>query len=127
MGFNYEQYKEELSNATGELVSLSSSDPYAYASGTSDDYNYATGTLCEFIIKKDKKAECEKVRDERKTEKRDAKSGNTESDKLLAQAAVLKAGQVDSSQMSPLAITGIIVGSLLAITVMVVVIKKVKK
>ena len=93
-----------------------------------DNYNYATGRLCEFIIKKDKKAECEKARDERKTEKRDAKSGNTESDKLLAQAAVLKAGKVETdTQMSPLAITGIIVGSLLAITIMVVVIKKVKK
>ncbi len=92
-----------------------------------DNYNYATGRFCELVFDKTKKAECEKVRGERKTEKRDAKSGNTESDKLLAQAAVLKAGQVDASQMSPLAITGIIIGSLLAITVMVVVIKKVKK
>lgn len=92
-----------------------------------DNYNYATGRFCELVFNKTKKAECEKVRDERKTEKRDAKSGNTESDKLIAQAALLKAGKVDSSQMSPLAITGIIVGSLLAITVMVVVIKKVRK
>ena len=93
-----------------------------------DNYNYATGRFCELVFDKTKKAECEKVRDERKTEKRDAKSGNTESDKLLAQAAVLKAGKVETdTQMSPLAITGIIVGSLLAITIMVVVIKKVKK
>lgn len=93
-----------------------------------DNYNYATGRLCGWIVNKKKKAECEKVRDTRKTAKRDAKSGNTETDKLLAQATVLKAGQTQpDNQMSPLAITGIIVGSLLAITVMVVVIKKIKK
>ena len=93
-----------------------------------DNYDYATGRLCGWITDKAKKAECEKVRDARKTQKRDAKSGNTESDKLLAQAALLKAGQPQTdTQMSPLAITGIIVGSLLAITVMVVVIKKVRK
>lgn len=93
-----------------------------------DNYNYASGYACGWIVNKSKKAECEKVRDARKTQKSDAKSGNTETDKLIAQAALLKAGQPQTdTQMSPLAITGIIVGSLLAITVMVVVIKKVKK
>ena len=93
-----------------------------------DNYNYATGRFCELVFNKTKKAECEKARDERKTEKRDAKSGNTETDKILAQAALTKASQPEvNTQMSPLAITGIIVGSLLAITVMVVVIKKVRK
>ena len=93
-----------------------------------DNYNYATGRLCGWIINKAKKAECEKARNERVTAKQQAKSGNTESDKILAQAALVKAGQTQpDTQMSPLAITGIIVGSLLAITVMVVVIKKIKK
>lgn len=93
-----------------------------------DNYNYASGYACGWIVNKSKKAECEKVRDARKTQKRDAKSGNTESDKLLAQAALLKAGKPEvNTQMSPLAITGIVVGSLLAITLMVVVIKKIKK
>ncbi len=93
-----------------------------------DSYDYATGRLCGWITNKAKKAECEKVRDSRVSAKQQSKSGNTETDKLLAQAAVLKAGQPQTdTQMSPLAITGIIVGSLLAITVMVVVIKKVRK
>ena len=93
-----------------------------------DNYSYATGRLCGWITDKSKKAECEKVRDARVTSKQQSKSGNTETDKLLAQAALVKAGQPQTdTQMSPLAITGIIIGSLLAITVMVVVIKKVKK
>jgi len=46
-------------------------------------------------------------------------------EKIIAQAVLNKSMQKDE-QMSPLAITGIIVGSLLAITIMVVVIKKVK-
>ena len=92
---------------------------------TEDEYSYAGGYLCELITNKTKKAECEKARDARKTSKRDAKSGNTETDKIIAQAVLNKSMQKDE-QMSPLAITGIIVGSLLAITAMVVVIKKVK-
>jgi hypothetical protein len=89
-----------------------------------DNYNYAGGCGVKHPFNKAKRAECERIH----LEKKNIKSGNTESDKLLAQAAVLKAGQVETNtQMSPLAITGIIVGSLLAITLMVVVIKKVKK
>jgi hypothetical protein len=88
-----------------------------------DNYNYAGGCGVKHPFNATKRAECERLH----LEKKNLKGGNSESDKLLAQAAVIKAGQVDSSQMSPLAITGIIVGSLLAITVMVVVIKKVKK
>lgn len=120
MGFNIVDYKEALTD-----LDVNEASKWNNVDGD-DEYNYAAGRLCEFIIRKDKKAECEKARDERKTEKRDAKSGNTETDKILAQAALLKAGQPQEVGMSPLAITGIIVGSLLAITVMVVVIKKVK-
>lgn len=124
MGFNYAQYKEELSNATGELASISSTDPYAYASGTSDDYNYAGGCGVKHPFNASKRAECERIH----LEKKNIKSGNTETDKILAEATRIKAGKTEpNTQMSPLAITGIIVGSLLAITVMVVVIKKVKK
>lgn len=89
-----------------------------------DNYNYAGGCGVKHPFDAKKRAECEKIH----LEKVNAKSGNTESNKILAQAALAKASQVDTNvQMSPLAITGIIVGSLLAITVMVVVIKKVKK
>ena len=89
-----------------------------------DNYNYAGGCGVKHPFNATKRAECERIH----LEKKNIKSGNTESDKLLAQAAVLKAGQVETNtQMSPLAIGGIIIGSLLAITVMVVVIKKVKK
>jgi hypothetical protein len=88
-----------------------------------DNYNYAGGCGVKHPFNATKRAECEKLH----LEKKNLKGGNSESDKLLAQASVIKAGQVEAPQMSPLAITGIIVGSLLAITVMVVVIKKVKK
>lgn len=89
-----------------------------------DNYNYAGGCQAAHLFDAKKRAECEKAH----LEKVNAKSGNSESDILLAKAALLKAGQPQTdAQMSPLAITGIIVGSLLAITVMVVVIKKVKK
>jgi hypothetical protein len=89
-----------------------------------DNYDYAGGCGVKHPFDAKKRAECEKLH----LEKKNIKSGNTETDKLLAQAALLKAGQAQTdTQMSPLAITGIIVGSLLAITVMVVVIKKVRK
>lgn len=126
MGFNYEQYKEELSNATGELASVSSADPYAYAMGTSDDYNYASGCGALHPFNKAKREACEKAKSEKKQAKLDLKISSAESDKKLAEAALISANKPET-QMSPLAITGIIVGSLLAITVMVIVIKKVKK
>jgi hypothetical protein len=91
-----------------------------------DSYDYASGYMCELIVKKSKREECEKARDARKTLKRDAKSGNTETDKIIAQAVLNKTSQAPDQGMSAMAITGIIVGSLLAITLMVVVIKKVK-
>jgi hypothetical protein len=89
-----------------------------------DNYNYAGGCGVKHPFNKSKRAECEKIH----LEKKNLKGGNSESDKLLAQAALTKASQPETNtQMSPLAITGIIVGSLIAITIMVVVIKKVKK
>ena len=89
-----------------------------------DNYNYAGGCGVKHPFNKAKRAECEKIH----LEKKNIKGGNTEADITLAKAALLKAGQVETNtQMSPLAITGIIVGSLIAITVMVVVIKKVGK
>ena len=89
-----------------------------------DNYNYAGGCGIKHPFNKAKRAECERIH----LQKVNAKSGNTESDIILAKAALAKASQTETNtQMSPLAITGIVVGSLLAITLMVVVIKKVKK
>jgi hypothetical protein len=105
---------KKMSNANGD-------DEYDYADGD-DEYNYAGGCGIKHPFNASKRAECERIH----LEKKNIKSGNTETDKILAQAALLKAGQPQEVGMSPLAITGIIVGSLLAITVMVVVIKKVK-
>jgi hypothetical protein len=138
MGFNYEQYKEELSNATGELASVSSADPYAYATGTMDDYNYTEGTMddynyaggCGWLypFNKERRNDCEQKFEKRRETKLNLKVSDAESNKMLSEAAALKSSKTESNtQMSPLAITGIIVGSLLAITVMVVVIKKVNK
>ena len=125
MGFNIVDYKEALTdldvNEASKWNNVDGKDPYAYAGGD-DEYDYAGGCGIKHPFNASKRAECERIH----LEKKNLKGGNSETDKLLAQAALLKAGQVDKSQMSPLAITGIIVGSLLAITVMVVVIKKVK-
>lgn len=86
---------------------------------TEDEYNYAGGCGVLHPFDKKKREACEKAN-------LTAKTTEKQSDVLLAQAALNKSLQKDE-QMSPLAITGIIVGSLLAITVMVVVIKKVRK
>lgn len=54
-------------------------------------------------------------------------AGDTaQSDLLMAQAVLAKAQQAPEEGLSPMAITGIVVASLMAITVMVVVIKKTK-
>lgn len=121
MGFNIVDYKEALTNLDVNEASkwnnADGKDPYAYAGGD-DEYDYAGGCGVLHPFNDRKRAECEKAH-------LTAKTTETESDILLARATLLKAGQ-QQVQMSPLAITGIIVGSLLAITVMVVVIKKVK-
>lgn len=85
---------------------------------TQDEYSYAGGCGVLHPFDKKKREACEKAN-------LTAKTTEKESDKLLAQAVLNKSLQKDE-QMSPLAITGIIIGSLMAITLMVVVIKKVK-
>lgn len=88
-----------------------------------DSYDYAGGRLSGCGLKhpfdKAKRARCE---DEFSKDK----SSSAETDKMLAQAVLNKSTQAPDTGMSAMAITGIIVGSLLAITLMVVVIKKVK-
>ena len=121
MGFNIVDYKEALTNLDVNEASkwnnADGKDSYAYAEGD-DEYDYAggCGVLHPFSKKRREACEAANLR---------AKTTETESDILLARATLAKASQ-QQVQMSPLAITGIIVGSLLAITVMVVVIKKVK-
>ena len=88
-----------------------------------DNYNYAGGCGVKHPFNATKRAECEKIH----LEKKNIKGGNTETDKILAQATLVKASQPQEPGMSPMAIGGIVIGSLLAITLMVVVIKKVGK
>ena len=116
MGFNIVDYKEALTD-----LDVNEASKWNNVDGD-DEYNYAGGCGIKHPFNASKRAECERIH----LEKKNIKSGNTETDKILAQATLLKAGQPQEVGMSPLAITGIIVGSLLAITVMVVVIKKVK-
>jgi hypothetical protein len=122
MGFNILDYKEPLSKLdlqeTGKWINADGIDPYSYAGGD-DEYDYAGGCGVLHPFNSKKREECEKAN-------LTAKTTETESDILLAKATLAKASQPQQAPMSPLAITGIIVGSLLAITVMVVVIKKVK-
>jgi hypothetical protein len=121
MGFNIVDYKEALTdldvNEASKWNNADGKDPYAYAGGD-DAYDYAGGCGVLHPFSKKRREACEAANLK-------AKTTETESDILLARATLAKASQ-QQVQMSPLAITGIIVGSLLAITVMVVVIKKVK-
>ena len=122
MGFNIVDYKEALTdldvNEASKWNNADGKDPYAYAGGD-DAYDYAGGCGVLHPFSKKRREACEAAN-------LTAKTTETESDILLAKATLAKASQPQQAQMSPLAITGIIVGSLLAITVMVVVIKKVK-
>ena len=87
-----------------------------------DNYNNASGVLScgvthPFSAKK--RQECQDAQNELAGKSADA-------DLLMAQAVLAKSQQAQTEGLSAMAITGIIVGSLMAITVMVVVIKKVK-
>lgn len=87
-----------------------------------DSYNYAGGCGVLHPFNKTKREECEKAN------LSSPKAVQAQSDLILAQAAALKASQPETNDSwSPLAITGVIIGSLAAITIMVLVIKKMKK
>lgn len=113
MGFNIADYKEPLSK-----LDLKETDRWINADGL-DPYSYAGGCQVLHPFNKKKADECEKAN-------LTAKTTESESDKAIARAIELKASQPQQQPLGALAITGIIVGSLMAITVMVVVIKKVK-
>jgi hypothetical protein len=91
--------------------------------GDLEDYSNASGGRLCFLKSGSKKEECLEAQAERKSSK--PKSLEAQAELELAKAISEKAGQKEEG-MSAMAITGIIVGSLMAITVMVVVIKKVK-
>ena len=127
MGFNIADYKEVLTdldvNKESQWNNADGEAPYVYASGD-DEYDYANGAIvCKALhpFNKTKEQECIT-----KKAGSNSKLIEAQANLELARAAALKAGKAEQAPMSPLAITGIIVGSLLAITVMVVVIKKVK-
>lgn len=56
-----------------------------------------------------------------------AKSTEAQSQLVLSEAAATKASQVGGDSWSPLAVTGVVIGSLVGISLMVVVIKKFAK
>jgi hypothetical protein len=92
-------------------------DSYEYAGG-----NQLDGCWLKYPGKKNKtkREECHALSTKEKT-------SSIETDKMLAQAVLAKSTKTTKEEgLSAMAITGIIVGSLLAITLMVVVIKKVK-
>jgi len=87
-----------------------------------DTYNYAGGCGVLHPFNKDKRAECEKA------QAGSPKAVQAQADLLLSQAAVVKASQApQEDKWGPWAITGVVIGSLAAITIMVLVIKKMKK
>lgn len=88
----------------------------------SDEYNYASG--CGFLhpFNKERRQECETSKGP------SAKQTQAQADLILANAAAVKAAQAQQEdKWTPMAIAGVVVASFLAITLMVVVIKKVKK
>tara|TARA_R110000787_G_scaffold44415_4_gene109009 strand:- start:1386 stop:1661 length:276 start_codon:yes stop_codon:yes gene_type:complete len=59
--------------------------------------------------------------------RRASKAQDATSDAVIAQAGLEKIRNQEDESWSPMAVTGVVVGSLLAIAVMVVIIKKAKK
>lgn len=82
-----------------------------------DDYNYAGGCYLKYPFDKAKRDECEA---------NSPKNLSAQSDLLLAKATLDKVNKPQQQGMTPLQIVGVVAGSLMAITVMVVVIKRVK-
>jgi hypothetical protein len=91
-----------------------------------DSYDYAIGGQLDgcWLKYPGKKNKAKREECHAKAEK--DKGSSAETDRMLAQAVLNKSTQAPDQGLSAMAITGIIVGSLLAITLMVVVIKKVK-
>jgi hypothetical protein len=87
-----------------------------------DNYNNASGGRFCFLKSGSKKEECLKAQSERKDEK--PKTLEAQAELLTAQAVLSKSQQATEQGLSPMAITGIVVASLLTITLMVVVIKR---
>lgn len=88
-----------------------------------NEWSNIGGCSWKHPFNKDKRTECEALY----LEKREggAKNIKAQADLTLAQAAYEKATKTDESGWSPLAVGGVIVGSLLAIGLMVVIIKRV--
>lgn len=91
-----------------------------------DSYDYAIGGQLDGCWLKYPGRKNKAKREECHAKAEKEKGSSAETDKMLAQAVLNKSTQAPDTGMSAMAITGIIVGSLLAITLMVVVIKKVK-
>lgn len=115
--YNYAEiektYRQEYNNVAG----YKDGDEYAYASGC--------GVLHPFNARK--REACEQAKLEKISAKQSVKQSLAEVAKIEAEALAIKASQAPERQMGAGAIVGIVVASILAITVMVVVIKKVKK
>lgn len=84
-----------------------------------DNWSNASGCYLKHPFDKDKRAECERLAAQ------SAKNVGAQADLLLAQAALEKSKQPSSSWTATQTLM-VIGGSLLAITLMVVVIKKIK-
>lgn len=92
-----------------------------------DSYDYAIGGQLDGCWLKYPGKKNKTKREECHAQATKERTSSIETDKMLAQAVLSKSTQRKEKEgMSAMAITGIIVGSLLAITLMVVVIKKVK-
>lgn len=88
-----------------------------------DSWSNVGGCSWKHPFNKEKRAECEETYFQKK--EGSAKTIKANADLTLAQAAYEKATKTDESGWSPLAVGGVIVGSLLAIGLMVVIIKRV--
>lgn len=75
-----------------------------------------------FLMKEPKKSKCLAE----KEQKRIIKHGDPEAERMMAEAALAAASKEQDTGWSPLAVTGVVAGSMLAIGLMVVIIKKAK-
>lgn len=87
-----------------------------------DTYSYAYGCGILHPFNRTKREECEERKSHKKEVKLEAKETEAQSDYLLAQAAL--EAQRKQETWTPLAVTGVVVASLVGIALMVVVIKK---
>lgn len=92
-----------------------------------DNYSNAGGCGWAHPFSKKRREECNERYEEKQAAKTSATQKEADANLLLAQAAATQAAKQEQDKWSPLAVTGVIMGSMLAIGLLVLIIKRAKK